>query len=302
MSSSPSLRAWGALALTIVIWAGYLVAARATVTTKLGIAEVGLMRFAPALLLLSPVLMRHGPLPRGAGWRELLGIGILGGFGFVGLLATGLKFAPVADSGVFTPSMLPFFVAILSALFLGERLRGLRLLGLALILTGALAVGGWEALSHAGSGAWRGHLLFLTASFAWAIYTVRFRIAPLEPLPAAAMIAFWSTLAFLALGIVNGMHFGAAPLGFVLLQTLFQGVLSGFVATITYFVAVRAFGPSQVAAFAALVPVLAALGGWLFLAEPIGWLKGTGIMIVAVGVALASGALSRRQGVVQQRA
>ncbi len=294
MTKTPAL-AWVALAATVLIWATFLVSTRAAVTGALGPVEVGIMRYGPALILFLPVLIRHGPLPTGAGLREVLLVGLMGGLIFIMLLTSGLRFAPVADSGVFAPSMLPFFVAVLSFFLLGERFDGLRLTGFVLILIGALAVGGWDALSQAESGAWRGHLLFLAGAFCWAIYTIAFRKSSLTAMQAAAMISFWSMLGFGALALFLGVDFTTAPTNFVILQFLLQGVLSGFTATITYGYAITHLGASRTAAYAALVPVLAALGGWIFLDEPIGAVKTAGILVVSLGVALASGALTRRR-------
>jgi drug/metabolite transporter (DMT)-like permease len=80
-----------------------------------------------------------------------------------------------------------------------------------------------------------------------------------------------------------------------------QGLLSGFVATLTFVYAVGRLGASRTASFAALVPILAALGGWAVLGEPIGWVKGAGIVVVATGVALAS-RTSRREPLGKQGA
>ncbi|UPH70436.1 DMT family transporter [Abyssibius alkaniclasticus] len=279
------------LALTLAIWASFLVSARAAVGQSFGPIEVGLMRFGTAAILFAPVLLRHGILPRGQNWLDVVLIAFIGGFVFVLLLVGGLSFAPVADSGIFAPSMLPVWVAGMSAVFLAEKFSRARLLGLGLIVFGALAVGGYEAIIQAEDGRWRGHLLFLGASGCWAAYTVRFRARALPVVPAAAMMVFWSALAFLVAGLVKGMDFSGIPPQTLALQILLQGVFSGFLATFTYLFCVQHFGAAKTAAFGALVPVLAALGAWVFLAEPIGIFKTIGILVVCTGVALASGAL-----------
>jgi drug/metabolite transporter (DMT)-like permease len=63
----------------------------------------------------------------------------------------------------------------------------------------------------------------------------------------------------------------------------------------TYGYALSRIAPSKVAACAALVPVMAAVGGWVFLGEQLGPAKAFGIAVVATGVLLASGAVRARQ-------
>jgi drug/metabolite transporter (DMT)-like permease len=283
-----TLIAWGALAATVTIWASFLVSTRAAVASPLGPVEVGIMRFGTATLLFLPVYLRDGLLPGGARPRDALLIAGLGGFAFILFLSNGLRFAPVADAGVFTPSMLPIYVALLSVLFLGERFGRSQILGFGLIVLGALAVGGWEALHGGTDGAWRGHLLFSAASMAWAAYTVAFRMSGLSALHAAALMCFWTSAGMLVLAAVFGTRFGEVPVPTLALQVFLQGVLSGFLATFTYGFAISRLGASRTASFAALVPVLAALGGWAVLGEPLSWLKGLGIAVVAAGVVLAS--------------
>jgi drug/metabolite transporter (DMT)-like permease len=279
------------LALTVAIWAAYLVVTRAAAKHALGPAEIGLLRYGPAALLYAPVWLRMGLKPARTRWVHAAGVAILGGFGFVTLLAIGLRYAPVADSGVFAPSMLPFFVALLSFVFLGERFTPGRLTGLAMILVGALAVGGWQAVAHAGDGAWRGHVLFLAASLGWAGYTVIYRASGMTPVEAGAVMALWSSFGFLVWGLLSGVNFSGQDAGFLAFQVIMQGVLSGFVATFTYGYTVSTLGASRTAASAALVPVLAAIGGLVFLGEPVSAAKWAGIAVVAAGVALASGAV-----------
>ncbi len=299
----PGWRAAAALAVTILIWASFLVVTRAAVTdAALGPLEVGLIRFGTGALLFLPVLVRRGALPAHVRVRDLVLIPLTGGALFILCLASGLRFAPVADGGVFTPSMLPLYVAALSAALLGERFGRRRLAGFALIVAGALAVGGWTALAEGAPGAWKGHLLFTGAALSWAAYTVLFRRSGLGPAAGGAVLCAGGALILGVLALGLGVDFSGVPARTLLIQVIFQGVLSGFVATFTYFYAVRHIGASRSAAFAALVPVLAALGGWIWLDEAIGPVKALGILIVSAGVVLASGALDPRAGVGQNAA
>jgi drug/metabolite transporter (DMT)-like permease len=291
---SQSALPWAALVVTILIWASYLVSTRAAMNASLSPIDVGLLRSLPAALILLPFFFRRGLKPAGATWLDVLIIGGGGGTIFTLLLSSGLRFAPTADGGIFTPSMLPVFVALITIIILGRKYARIQIFGITMIVFGALAVGGFEAISNTASGAWRGHLLFLTASFCWSAYTVRFGVTGLTTLDGALVLLGWSAIAFSIAALVFGTHLLSLPSATLFLQ-VFQGVSSGLVANVTFLYAVRKLGSAIPAAGAALVPVLAAIGGWIFLDEPISSLKWIGIAIVAVGVALASGVIHAKR-------
>ncbi|MEL7216546.1 MAG: DMT family transporter [Pseudomonadota bacterium] len=282
------------VAVTMLIWTSFLVVTRAAANISLGPVDVGLLRFFTATAVLTPLLLKRGVLPAPAQIKHILTVALLGGFGFVLLLASGMRYAPVADSTIFAPSMLPLYVALLSALMLGERFSRVRIAGFTLILIGAVGVGGWEAIAASGDGTWRGHLYFTVAAFVWAVFTIKYRASGLDALGGAALLCFWSGLAFLAMAPFVEVRLFEIPRSTLLFHMVMQGVLAGVASTITYAYALRHIAPSKVAACAALVPPLAALSGWVFLGEPVGVVKALGIAVVAAGVLLASGALDRR--------
>ena len=74
---------------------------------------------------------------------------------------------------------------------------------------------------------------------------------------------------------------------------ILQGLLIAILAMLLYNFAIRQLGPAQTAAFGALTPILALVGGFIFLNEEITSLKFLGICIVAIGVILASGIMEK---------
>ena len=85
-----------------------------------------------------------------------------------------------------------------------------------------------------------------------------------------------------------------APLRDVLWQGLMQGVVAGLLGLWIFGAAVARLGASQAAAFGGLAPVFSAIGGWWWLAEPVTGAGQIAIASAVIGVALASGAWSRR--------
>lgn len=302
MTAAPpaNVRALGVLAAlaTVCIWASFLLVSRfAAVGGSFTAAELLFLRLAPAAVLLAPVMIRRGVMPKGLSWPRTFMIMIGAGIGFPALVITGLHFAPASDAGPLAPGTLPFWTALVAWLLMGERQGPRRLAGLALIFVGAAMVGLWGAVSGAEPGAWRGHLGFVAASALWAVYTVVFRQSGLSPLHAAAIGMFWSTVFGLPVLLWIGLPFAGAAPEEIAVMAFLQGVLMSLVALLTYGYAVRAIGPAEAGAFGALTPILTLLGGVQLLDEPMGTTKGVGVALVAVGVLLASGVLSRRRRV-----
>lgn len=222
--------------------------------------------------------------------QVLLVIG--GGMPFGMMVIAGAQWAPAAHMGVFMAGSMPLFTALGAWAVNGERVRGLRLLGLVCIAAGMT----FFALStlRADSSSWRGDVLFLLAAVLWTIYSLAFGRSGLTPWQGAAFVNGWSAL--LLLPVVAG--FGAAklltaPWADIALQAFGQGVLAGTVGLAVYSVAIRRLGAARASLSAALVPVLTTLGAAWLLDEPIAGATLAALTLVVPGVAMASGAFQR---------
>ena len=67
--------------------------------------------------------------------------GLFGGIGYSVFAYAGFVYAPAAHGSVLLPGMLPFWTALLSVVLLRERLTGMRMTALAMIMTGGALVG-----------------------------------------------------------------------------------------------------------------------------------------------------------------
>lgn len=291
----PDVRGAGIAAAcsAVLIWASFLVITRFAVQGTFTVAELLLLRLAPAAVLLIPVMLRDGVVPRGMPVWRLLVIMIGAGVGFPAILMAGLQFAPASDAGALAPGTLPFWTALAAAAMLGEVPGPRRRVGLGMILAGALMVSLWEIVIEADDGAWRGHLHFLTASALWAVYTVVFRQSGLSPIHALAIGMFWSTVFILPVLLWIGVPFEGAGTQAIVVMGLLQSVFMGILALLFFGYAVRALGAAETGSFGALVPVLALAGGAVFLGEDVDSLKVAGVVLVAIGVFVASGILTR---------
>jgi drug/metabolite transporter (DMT)-like permease len=271
------------------IAASWSAVTRLAVTTNLGPWDIATLRFGVAGLLLFPVLLRRGLALDRLGWTGLAAIVIGGGVPYVLLAAYGLHFAPASDQGALNPGCTPLFVALIAAMVSDEKLSATRVLGLALILVGALLtvfqhVAAWNALRCLGDA------FFLGAGLLWACFTVTMRWAKLDPLHAAALVSTGSAVICLPVSFAwHAGHLTQTPLGEIALQAIFQGIMVTIVALLFYGRAIASLGASGGAAFLALVPALSALLAIPLLDEwpsPTDWL---GIGLISAGVYATSG-------------
>ena len=281
--------------LTVSIWAVFIVATRFSVSTNFTVEEVIFLRLVPSTIIMAPFMIKYDLIPRGLSWLKagMLMIGASAIFPYI--VSSGLSFAPASDGGVLAPGMLPFWTALAAFFILGEKLDKVRRTGLFIILVGALMVGLWQIIFNSGEGVWRGHILFLVGSGLFAIYSVIFRQSGLTPLHGLLIGLFWGTLfitpILLLTGRVNFSDVSAFDIGITI---FIQSLIIGILATILFNYGVRLIGASEMGAFGALTPILAMLGGILFLNESVPLIKMAGIFLVAIGVFLASGILKQK--------
>ena len=289
-------RAFGLFAAvaTATIWAAFMLVTRFAVQGNFTVEEVLVLRLVPGAIVMIPWMWKLGILPRGVSWPRALMLMIGAGAVFPYVVSKGLEFAPASDGGALAPGMLPFWAA-LAAYALAREIPGpRRRIGLAMILTGAVVVSLWPILGGARDGAWRGHLMFLTGSGLWAIYSVIFRQSGLTPMHGLVIGLFWGTLTITPLLLLSGnVSFAMANWGDIVVMMVIQSLIIGILAMVLFSYAVRLLGAAESSAFGALTPILALLGGVMFLGESVGPLKVFGVVLVAAGVFLASGILRK---------
>lgn len=276
-----------------LIGSGWQIASRHGVTTTLGPLEIAVLRYGVPALVLLPLLLQTGLFPHGLPRRRLVLLVLGGGLPFGLLVLAGAQWAPAAHMGVFMAGSVPLFTALGARLAHGERVTGLRLMGL-LLIGGGMAVFGASSLADAAQ-TWRGDLLFILAAMMWALYTLAFRSSGLTPWQGAAVINAWSSLLLLPVLLAFGApRLWTAPWVDVAWQALGQGAVAGLLGLVTYMIAIARLGAARASLSAALVPLSTALGAAWLLGEPLGVATLAASALVACGVALASGALGRR--------
>ena len=287
--------AFGLLAavVTVLIWAGFMLVTRLAVQSNFTVEEILVLRLLPSFLVMSPFMFKIGILPLGQSWLKALilmfGASAISPY----LISSGLAHAPASDGGALAPGMLPFWTALAAYFIIGEKPGLSRRIGLAVILIGAILVGLLQILTAEGGDVWKGHLLFLGGSGIWAVHSVIFKQSGISPIHVLVIGIFWGTLVATPLLFLTGnVNFQLVEIDDLIIMLVLQSFVMGILAMLLFTYAVRLLGAAQTAAFGALIPILALLGGAVFLGEEVTALKFVGVALVAFGVFLASGMLS----------
>jgi drug/metabolite transporter (DMT)-like permease len=289
--SSPALGYAGGI-VTVLIWANWILATRESASTNLGTIDIGLIRYGIPAVVLAPVWLKTGLLPKTVPWK-ILAVMIAGaGAVFFQLTTHAIHSTPAASAGILLGGSMPLATALIGVFFFRERPDMTRWLGLSAIVVG-VAILLLRSLSDA-SLPWTSFVLLPVGAILWACYTHAFRRSGLTAIQASALIAIWSFLINLMLAMIFGTSILDVPLPEVGLQALSQGLLSGLAATVAYGVAIQRLGGTQAATFTAITPVLATIGGGVFLGETIGTADIAAAVITGIGVALSTGILSKR--------
>lgn len=199
---------------------------------------------------------------------------------------TGLKYSTITNCTLIAATG-PAVTALLSAVFIRERLKLLQWLGIVISFVGVIFLitkGSWEILTNFKFNL--GDILFFTCQIVWAAYSI-IGLRVMKHLSAIAVTA-WSGL----LGSIEVALFAlfTNQLGYVSLD--FSGwssfafvVLCGGVGSMLFWnIGVKNAGPSMAAIFSNLTPIFGMLCGAVFLSEEIGFMQISGALAIFIGV------------------
>jgi len=320
MRFSPRTLGLLAAVVTVVIWTGFIVIARASAQRTLTPFDIALLRITGASLVLLPwgwwmvrrrraALGAHGAqAPASSLWgvsplplRTTALLGVFGGLLYAMLAYSGFFHAPATHAAVLMPGSLPLWTAILAAVLLRDHITPLRAAGLALIVAGDLLVGGRSLLAaFSGGDAWKGDVLFMLAASCWATYSVLARRHAVDAVQATIAITAFACMVYVpaygllvALGAVTS-HLSIAPWSEIAFQMVFQGGGSVVISGISFTRMIQHYGPVRSTMITALVPGLSAMGAVIFLNEPMYWNLIAGLLLVTAGILL--GVLRKSRG------
>ena len=279
--------------VTVTIWAAFLVGTRFAVTKNFTVEEILVLRLIPAAIIMLPYMVKLGVMPPGNRLITKIIFALGASALFPWVLSMGLYYSPASNAGALGPGTLPFWTALIAFLITSEKPNRSRKFGLFVILLGALVIGIVQFETNYGDLTWLGNILFLLGAALWAIYSVIFRQSGIAPLHGLVIGLFWGSVIFVPFLITFGsVKFENTTLHDIAFMVILHSFIIGILAMLLFTYAVKKLGAVQTAAFGALTPILALIGGVILLDEIISPSKLSGICLVTAGVLLASGALS----------
>lgn len=208
------------------------------------------------------------------------------------LFMRGIRQTTAGNTALLLASM-PMWTAVLSFIFVRERLSPITWLGLLMTSLGTVMIafsGGKISLSASHL---QGNLYMLAAAICWASATVVSRplLSQISPLRLAFCATVLATPIHLLLTIQQlpiTLSTLAEPA--LTASTLYSGIMSTGIAYATWHLGVRQLGASHAAAYQNVVTLVGVLGGWLVLSETITAAQ------IAGGLSIVAGLLLMRQG------
>jgi drug/metabolite transporter (DMT)-like permease len=214
--------------------------------------------------------------------------GVLFGLEFA-LLFPALQFTGASRATLFINTA-PFFVALGSTVFLGERLRAVQWAGLLLSFTGLVVAFGVPDAA-AGGRQFLGDMLVVVAGAAWAATTLVIKGSSLRTAPPEKVFAYQigGSIPVLALGVVlMGERLTATPSAWALGWLAYNTFWVVTVTFMIWFIMIQRYSPSRLSSFTFLTPLFGVASGHFVLGEPVTATFGVAVVLVLAGLILVN--------------
>ncbi len=250
-----------------------------------GIEPVSLLffRFSIAALFMGLLmLIRKERFPA---LKVIAGLALMGAIGYVGQSLCFFSALTMANSGlvVLLLYLYPALVALLSAVFHGERLNGSRGVAVALAFLGTALTVGPQLNARP-----LGVILGISAACIYSVYIMSGNrlMKQVTPVAGSAIIMAAAGAAFGLLSLGQGLTLPRSLSGWT--GVIGLAIIATVIAVTTFLVGLTLIGPTRASVLSTFEPVTAILLAAFFLGEPIGfWTMAGGVLIIAATIILA---------------
>ncbi len=285
------LIAYAEVTFTVIAWGASFIATKLALRDLAPVTVVWL-RFAIGVIILgfaSLIKKQLSMPPR----KDLLYLSLLGFLGITfhqWLQSTGLLTVQ-ASTTAWIVATTPVFIAILSWLFLRDRLVWVQVIGIVLATVGVLVVvsKGNPASIFSGHFGTPGDILILISAPNWAVFSI-LSSRGLKKYPATQMMFIVMAIGWLFTSILFFTTGSLADIRHMTLSSLvgvgFLGIFCSGLAYIAWYDGLQALPATQIGAFLYLEPLVAVLVAWAVLGESLIPVTLLGGAVILLGVRL----------------
>lgn len=275
----------------MVVWGASFIATKIALRDLLPVTVVWLRFFIGLIILGIATKVRHQfALPDKQDWLYLSILGFLGITFHQWLQSTGLLTVQ-ASTTAWVVATSPVFFAILSWIFLRERLHWLQIAGIILASVGVLLVVSNGNISSLFGGHFltKGDILILISAPNWAVFSI-LSSRGLKKYQPAQMMFYVMMIGWLLSSILFFTGGGLKDISHITWSSFFGvcflGVFCSGLAYIAWYDGLRALSATRVGVFLYLEPLVAVLAAWAILGERIFIITLAGGATILLGVRL----------------
>jgi len=275
----------------VIVWGASFIATKLALRDLLPVTVVWL-RFAIGVIILGIAsrMRQQFSLPQKQEWFYFGLLGFLGITFHQWLQSTGLQTVQ-ASTTAWIVATTPVFIAILSWLFLHEKLSWLQVSGIILAALGVLLVVSKGNIGGLFSGHFGtpGDILILISAPNWAVFSI-LSSRGLKKYQSTQMMFFVMTIGWIFTTILFITGGGISDLGHLTWSSIFGvsflGIFCSGLAYIAWYDGLQALPASQIGAFLYMEPLVAVIVAWAILGESILLITLGGGVIILFGVRL----------------
>jgi len=291
---------WTAILILYVVWGSTYLGIRVAVETIPPFLMAGVRFLIAGSVMLGVIsVVRRGRLsrPTRREWRDafIVGSALMGGG--MGMVAWGEQTVPSGIAGVLI-AMMPVWVAVFGRVFLGERLPGVAIVGIATGMLGVVLLVGQSIVVDRSLDP-AGVLALLISPMCWAagsLYSTNRARLHRDPFVTTGMQMLAGSLVLGVGSLLTGELATFSPAAVSadsLLAFVYLTVIGSLVAFTAFAWVLRHAPLPLIATYAFVNPVIAVILGWLILNEAVTPIQLVAGGIIVVGVALIIVARSR---------
>ena len=275
----------------VIVWGASFIATKLALRDLLPVTVVWL-RFLIGVVILgiATKVRRQFSLPQKQDWLYLVILGFSGITFHQWLQSTGLVTVQ-ASTTAWVVATSPVFFAILSWLFLHEKLDWIQIAGIILAALGVLLVvsDGKPGSLFSGNFMTKGDILILISAPNWAVFSI-FSSRGLKKYQPTQMMFIVMTIGWLLTSILFFTGGGISDIARItwtsFIGVCFLGIFCSGLAYIAWYDGLQVLSPTQIGAFLYIEPLVAVIVAWAILGEKIFLITMAGGVIILLGVRL----------------